>query len=126
MERTEAQKERKSATMKIYHAKVRDKRLAYMRSYYAANRDKKRVLNGIATAIANNYTPPLPPTRPNPGYCECCGRKQTPEGQYLALDHCHKTGRFRGWLCMFCNTAIGKLGDTVEGVKNALLYLERT
>jgi Recombination endonuclease VII len=27
------------------------------------------------------------------------------------LDHCHKTGKFRGWLCSGCNTAAGLAGD---------------
>lgn len=43
----------------------------------------------------------------------------------MSLDHCHHTGLFRGWLCGKCNTAIGKLGDTLEGVKRAVAYLEK-
>jgi Recombination endonuclease VII len=43
----------------------------------------------------------------------------------LHLDHDHATGAFRGWLCMCCNTAIGKLGDTVEGLNRAVAYIER-
>ena len=63
------------------------------------------------------------PTRPRPDLCECCGK---PEGgnRRLALDHCHETEAFRGWLCWHCNTAIGRLGDTMAGLQRAMDYLK--
>lgn len=64
------------------------------------------------------------PTRAEPQRCECCGR--VPEcgvGKTLHLDHCHMTGKFRGWLCHYCNTAIGALGDNTYGVLQAYAYL---
>ena len=51
--------------------------------------------------------------------CECCGRVSK-----LFLDHCHETDFFRGWLCRECNSSIGLMGDSVEGVRKALTYLE--
>lgn len=61
---------------------------------------------------------------PVSGQCECCGRH---EGNYsLHYDHDHKTGAFRGWICLQCNTAIGKLGDDIDGVLNAVKYLKRS
>lgn len=39
------------------------------------------------------------------------------------IDHCHTTGAVRGILCHRCNTGIGMLGDTAEGVQRALAYL---
>jgi hypothetical protein len=33
--------------------------------------------------------------------------------------------KFRGWLCNICNLSIGQLGDSVEGLMNAVRYLER-
>ena len=58
------------------------------------------------------------------GVCGCCGN--APEGRYehLAVDHCHETKEIRGLLCASCNKAIGALGDSVEGLKRALSYLE--
>jgi hypothetical protein len=64
------------------------------------------------------------PTRPIPTLCECCGKPPT-EKRALALDHCHATEVFRGWLCVRCNAAIGGLGDSVRGLMKAVYYLER-
>jgi hypothetical protein len=63
------------------------------------------------------------PTREEPVVCECCGR--APIKERLCLDHDHKTGVFRGWLCKTCNMAIGKLGDDLDGVERARAYLIR-
>jgi hypothetical protein len=63
------------------------------------------------------------PTRPCPEACENCGRVQTERA--LALDHCHETKRFRGWLCVKCNVGIGKLGDTLEAIERTADYLRR-
>ena len=41
------------------------------------------------------------------------------------LDHDHATHNFRGWLCDGCNIGISRLGDTLEGVKAALTYLQQ-
>jgi hypothetical protein len=40
------------------------------------------------------------------------------------LDHEHETGRIRGLLCTKCNTGLGKLGDSIEGLERALAYLK--
>ncbi len=53
--------------------------------------------------------------------CDNCGKNN----QKLIFDHCHETNKFRGWLCYQCNTAIGNLGDNVEGLLKALNYLNK-
>jgi Recombination endonuclease VII len=40
------------------------------------------------------------------------------------VDHDHRAKRVRGLLCCTCNTGIGKLGDTREGLLEALAYLD--
>lgn len=39
-------------------------------------------------------------------------------------DHCHKTNRVRGILCMPCNVGLGMLGDNAEGLTKALSYVK--
>ena len=63
-------------------------------------------------------------TRPEPQICESCGNPPR-TGRVLHLDHCHKTGAFRGWLCVKCNAGIGMLGDDLSGVLRAVAYLTR-
>jgi hypothetical protein len=59
------------------------------------------------------------------GLCDCCGTTR-PGGRWgWNLDHDHSTGKVRGVLCHNCNTAIGKLGDTLDGVMNAVRYLSK-
>lgn len=54
--------------------------------------------------------------------CEICGSAE----KKLVVDHDHSNGEFRGMLCHSCNTAIGKLGDSVDRLKSAIGYLEKT
>jgi hypothetical protein len=53
------------------------------------------------------------------GCCKLCRKKRS-----LNVDHDHATGKIRGLLCTACNTSIGKLGDTVAGLRRAIAYLE--
>lgn len=62
------------------------------------------------------------PTRPEAEWCECCGR--LPE-KTLHLDHDHRTGKFRGWICQQCNHALGLLGDDLASIEKAAEYLKR-
>lgn len=59
------------------------------------------------------------------GGCACCGAKTNKNGKRLFVDHCHESGIIRGILCMKCNSGIGSLGDSVEGLRRALAYLAR-
>ena len=65
------------------------------------------------------------PTHPEPGSCEACGRPRSMFTRGFHLDHDHVTGAFRGWLCARCNRVLGALGDTAEGVRKLLRYIER-
>ena len=46
--------------------------------------------------------------------------------QMMCFDHDPDTNKFRGWLCQNCNTGIGKLGDNLEGLLEAVRYLSTT
>jgi hypothetical protein len=58
---------------------------------------------------------------PKPKACQCCCNVT----DHFVLDHDHKTGDFRGWLCRNCNQGIGKLGDNIEGLQKAISYLSK-
>jgi hypothetical protein len=61
------------------------------------------------------------PKQPENMLCECCGTKV----DTFYFDHCHETGKFRGWVCRSCNVGIGFLGDNIEGLEKALAYLRK-
>jgi Recombination endonuclease VII len=86
-------------------------------AYLDRTRDQRRAQGTHANWRRKNF--PMP-TRERPLHCECCGERPL---RTLHLDHDHRTGAFRGWLCVKCNTAIGKLGDDIEGVLRAVGYL---
>lgn len=57
--------------------------------------------------------------------CAVCGNT-SPGGKHkhFSVDHDHETGRIRGLLCNDCNRGIGLLGDAIENMERALVYLK--
>tara|TARA_R100001463_G_scaffold90466_2_gene145175 strand:+ start:364 stop:864 length:501 start_codon:yes stop_codon:yes gene_type:complete len=51
--------------------------------------------------------------------CNLCGKECKTE-----LDHCHKSETFRGWLCVQCNTGLGRFGDDPVKLERAIKYLK--
>jgi len=61
--------------------------------------------------------------------CGICGTHDwgTRNGKPIlpSVDHCHKTGKWRGLLCLRCNKSIGAFGDDIQLLRAALTYLEK-
>tara|TARA_B100001094_G_scaffold32860_1_gene27356 strand:+ start:7689 stop:8141 length:453 start_codon:yes stop_codon:yes gene_type:complete len=64
-------------------------------------------------------------SNPQPEYGSSCDLCKKPVYRNWQLDHCHETGKFRGWLCKGCNTGLGGIGDSFESTLNALIYLSK-
>jgi len=58
--------------------------------------------------------------RKRPKSCEICNTRGT-----ICFDHCHETGRFRGWICRECNWALGHARDSIDILNKMIIYLER-
>ena len=56
-------------------------------------------------------------------YCEICGDRLT--GKNKHLDHDHKTGKYRGTLCKYCNVGLGHFRDNPELLILAAEYLKK-
>lgn len=56
--------------------------------------------------------------RPKPKQCEICGR-----GGRIVFDHCHKSGKFRGWICSNCNSTLGFVNDNCIILAQMVNYL---
>ncbi len=59
------------------------------------------------------------------GKCYVCGVPEVECQIRLNIDHDHKTGRFRGWLCRKCNVAVGYLSDNKEVILRLAEYIEQ-
>jgi len=58
--------------------------------------------------------------RPGPSICELCD-----ENRLTVFDHCHVSGKFRGWICDRCNKVLGIVKDSVLLLRKMTKYLER-
>ena len=57
------------------------------------------------------------------GKCAIC--RKVPRKRYLAVDHDHATGKIRGLLCFFCNSALGVFEFSPATARRAAVYLFR-
>lgn len=95
---------------------------------YLANREK-RIANQRKVNIFNKYG--ITEEKYNSmfeaqnGKCAICGSKEIKRkgAKYFNIDHCHKNNNVRGLLCHNCNIVLGKIDDSKEWLKKALIYL---
>ncbi len=85
------------------------------REWHRNNPEKSRAIRRRMAGLPT-------PEYPAPAVCEICHR--APGKRVLNLDHDHKTGDFRGWLCSNCNTGLGLFRDNVALLAAAISYLE--
>lgn len=105
--------------------------LAKTRAYYLANRERwlryGREQTARRTKQAQIYG--VTPEQLHAlyaaqhGRCALCGNP--PGRKPLAVDHCHKTGHVRAFLCSLCNKGIGCLRDDPDLCARAAEYLRR-
>ena len=106
---------------------------AYGKLYYRemCNKCYNSIQVHRANAIANTYGArtfaAIKKHRPPEGTpCACCGVEMTHDKGIagMCFDHDPQTETFRGYICKKCNTSIGGLGDTLDGLFNAVRYLQ--
>lgn len=56
--------------------------------------------------------------------CDICGTSTLEFNQGLCIDHCHTTGKVRGFLCHPCNLGVGFFSDSKVLLQNAITYLD--
>lgn len=57
--------------------------------------------------------------------CRICKLHESKFKKSLAVDHCHKTEKIRGLLCLNCNTGLGSFKDSTTILKKAIAYLNK-
>jgi len=84
--------------------------------------DQAKALLGAACQKEHSRTvSTLKKMHPKPvdNVCESCGDV----AEKICLDHSHKTGEFRGWLCEGCNHSAGKSNDDPVKLEKLAEYL---
>ncbi len=113
---------------RIWAEKNKDKRLVQRRERYALNPEKHRLKALCDIAKKEGYAPPdITPEELrtflqfHAGVCDFqgCGKA----GEHL--DHCHKTGKVRGFLCVAHNHLLGCAHDSIDELQDAIDYLRR-
>ena len=56
----------------------------------------------------------------NTTVCQICGV----ETKRICVDHDHKSGKVRGYLCINCNSALGMAKDNVSILERMIMYLK--
>lgn len=117
-----ANPEKVAASKRRWYEANHERVAASKAAWLAANRDRARdrYLQRHYGITLDEYNALL---ASQGGGCRSCGGAPTGRHNTFRVDHDHETGQIRGLLCDSCNLAIGKLGDTVEGVEGALDYL---
>lgn len=93
------------------------------------NKDRFLIaLQSSARAAKNGNYEPCSATRDEiaaafTGKCRICGTPELEMNKKLCMDHDHRNGNFRGWICRKCNTALGLFSDSEEILVDALHYL---
>jgi hypothetical protein len=126
---------KKNARQRAYYAENKERHAEKVSAWQAANPEKVRASSekwrkgnpaavreikrrSDARSAGADYEST---TRNEPALCEACG--SPPRKYQLCWDHDHTTGRFRGWLCSGCNSALGLLKDDTNRILKLHEYL---
>lgn len=136
--------DRVKAKNKRSNDKRRCEKIAYNRAYYARNaewlrtsaaayraRFPERTRSALRSSLLRRYG--LTDAdydrmfEEQGGHCKLCPRPTgSPSVKALVVDHCHRTGRVRGLLCVNCNTLLGMAGDSIPVLSAAIAYIEKS
>ena len=100
--------------------------------YFRGRRSPKVLYSKYKSNLLNKYGMKIEAlqywTDKQKGCCACCGVSLiVPESPHqFCIDHDHETLRVRGLLCKSCNTGIGLLGDSLQGLQKAQKYLRES
>lgn len=125
-------REKQKEIIKIRGKKYRDenKEMIGQKKKVYFRKNKKRILDGWNRNVLKHrfgitihqYEQIL---RDQGSVCKICKQFRLQRLQRrMGVDHCHKTGKIRGILCAWCNSAIGNFGDDINLLKIAINYLK--
>ncbi len=87
--------------------------------------DCRKVIDGVGVPPVERRRWELCRPKYEPFQCPICQKITIPElTSKVVLDHDHRNGRVRGWICDSCNTGIGRFKDDISLLKRAIIFLE--
>lgn len=107
---------------KTWYEQNKSKALAKHKANYAVNKDVvnlKRRLRKYGLTEQEHYA-----ILEQQNY-KCANETCTSKITGLHIDHCHQSGRVRGYLCSNCNTTLGLVKESVESLKGLIDYLKK-
>lgn len=124
-QKTRSHKERNNP---IYRAKEREsnkQRQQFKRATSFEYRCQAALRNSRAYAKRRGYAPCLATIEElvsaHTGRCHLCGVPESECPKRLAVDHDHQTGMFRGWLCLNCNTTVGRVEPNLAEIQRYVI-----
>jgi hypothetical protein len=112
---------------KEWRKKNKEKLYGYTRKWQNKNKDKMK-MNSIKYNLKKNFDISLSEydnmCAMQGGVCAICG-KINKNGNRLAVDHDHKTGKIRELLCAYCNSALGYACDDKNILLKMIEYLNK-
>lgn len=130
-----ANKETISTHRKTHYKVNKETILARKKTFYhTQHTHHSNALNGQKVRGLNTVIKALQITRDELKQCyikqnAACAICRTPQRELkkrLAVDHCHKSGMFRGLLCSACNLGLGIFKDNISNLQSAIQYLQTT
>lgn len=122
----EQREQRNAARRKLYaeNAEVREAMKAAVKAWQEGNPHKRKAQRLKKYGIeVSDFEGMMAMQK---GRCAICGFEETDSPKlFPVVDHCHKTGRVRGILCMSCNQGLGKFKDDVDLLMTAAAYLAK-
>ena len=134
----QANPEKRAEQSRRYEAKHPETREKSIAKYRASHADEIRETDRIAQARWRKQNPEKQRERmrrfheraetekerlagrARPTNCDLCGDAAI--GQ-ICFDHCHNSGKFRGWICDRCNKVLGLIKDSRELLLKMAAYL---
>lgn len=121
--------EKNKDKLSIYQKEYKKKNIEHIRKLDRENKRRLRALNPEKEkARLKRFSEKLEQKRiaeagrEKPELCEICFTNEFK----IVFDHCHNSGKFRGWICDRCNRVLGIVKDSPKLLKDLALYLEKS
>ena len=113
-----SQETRKKISEKTKEAMARPEIRSKIEKTWFNRRQKPWNFGNNPLAVPSKHRKEQVAGRKKPESCEICGAFGK-----IEYDHCHQTGKFRGWICHRCNWVLGLVKDNSELLAKLSEYL---